>query len=134
MLTVDGCCLTSSHPSIIPELQTDYTRPSGSATAYGVRDRGSKSDFSDRIAIARNDDKQFKYFSEALTLCCILEGLLPEQAVIEFEAEYGYAPPPRYFREWRSCWDEFGITPQSIRAWLVSCDRLGWNSRLGGAA
>ena len=76
------------------------------------------------------ESKQYKYFEDALTVCCIC-GLPPEQAAKEFHEEFKKSPPPNYFKWWRNCWNEYEITPAMVREWLTKCDRLGWSERLG---
>lgn len=82
------------------------------------------------------DSQAFQTFRDALRLCCICNDphLHPHQAVIEFREKFKTDPPPRYFREWRSCWAEFDITPEKVATWLEKVDRQGWIDGLGGAA
>lgn len=83
--------------------------------------------------ISQAESQQFRCFETTLAICCYCN-LTPDQAVQEFKEKYGKNPPPIYFEWWRSCRDEFEITPKMVTAWLVRVNRKGWIKRLGGAA
>lgn len=78
-----------------------------------------------------NDDERYSTFQDALATCFVCN-MHPYQAVSEFKDEFGSEPPPQYFRQWRRCWDELGITPEKVTAWLKEVDATGWIQRLGG--